>query len=209
MEGSVMEDTQRCAGTGSRAVEKSVGVGGFDTKNALDCIRIADANLNVRALVKARFLVNRVALDKDRPNRVQRRFFGSFQHGMQVVDDGTVQVPAQQVFAADVFRQWAAGSFGPLDEIAMGFTDHCDPVCGQQVERVPEVDDGPDNSRIFNLASMLLEVARPVEATLGVCVPEVNALAEPVVIVFAWYESFATQHGVSNRLIASVITENE
>lgn len=77
---------------------------GWDAKDSLDCVGIADADLDVRFFAEAGVAVDGRSLDEDAADGIEGRLVASFADGVEMAKDSAVQPAEEQVFAAGVPR---------------------------------------------------------------------------------------------------------
>ena len=159
----------------------------------LDAVEVADANLDVVHLPEAGVGIELLALPEDPPHRVEGILASVRVKGMGHLDHGAVQPANEHIFLFSqrfgVFRQGEAGQImGVKQEVVAGF-EGLQRLGFEQIEAVAEVDNRPDNRFVLYLGlaagGVLFEMAGVLEGSFGVVLPEVYAVAEPVVVVLA------------------------
>ena len=95
-------------------------------------------------------------------------------------------------------------------QFVVGRPDLLETTAGCQVEAVSQVDDGPDDGRLFDrrtFASRGLDCK--LKSAIWVCLPEVDAFPEPVPIVLRWDEWLILEEKLRDRRIAAMVAKNE
>lgn len=124
------------------------------------------------------------------------------------VENRAVEIAEQEVFApagsGPIRGERVPECLGGCAEPAVGVGKRRRCQAAGQVEATPEVDERTDHRRVFHLPTVpLLLGERP--RSLGVLLPEVDPLAEPIPPVAARLHRLARdEHAVSRGLIAAV-----
>ncbi len=76
-------------------------------EDALDDVGIADADLNVRLLAKARVRINGSAFDEHAANGIESRLAAAGPDSMEMLENGAVEMAEEQIAATGVGWAWA------------------------------------------------------------------------------------------------------
>ena len=105
---------------------------------------------------------------------------------VNVVQHSAIEVVAT---VREVRRQRDPGKSEHLLEIEKRIPCSLEPRTGCEVEAKAQVDDGPNDGRLFNHRTFAIGgFDCKLKSAIRVCLPKVDALAEPVPIVSRWDE---------------------
>ncbi len=183
---------------------------GRQAKDAENSALVDDADLGVRAIVKAGALVEFISLHKECFNGFVCGDRGIlFRHlpagAVEMFDNGAVEM-ALPSFCAGILRKGFFSYGVQAGELPVCISDRLYALLGGQIEAVAQVDCSADDGWSFNFAP---GQAGPLICPEGVVLPEINAGAEPIVGFFTRYKLRTAQKKLGGLGAASVISEDD
>ena len=178
-----------------------------------DLAAVADAELNVGEFTKARGGIERLAFGEESADCLEALNASSFSRfgvhcGIQVVDDGAIQPAKDEVAIVSSVRVFVARHrlvkfVLELPVILAGVSHGSQTALGGEVQTDSQFD-----CRAEDRGSQWPVSESPVPCSKRVCLPEIDALSEPVVGFGAIDENVPTQERLSGFLAATVIPKN-
>jgi hypothetical protein len=142
-------------------------------KYAFDTFRVANRNLDVRFRVKASARINRPAFDEDAANGLDDVW--PFDKGMEVLDDGAVELSANFV---PIDRHGSTRCVKDFLEVFVGSSHHANSNGRHQVKAASKVDNCANDRRPRNLLNApVLHLDDEIQAALRINFPEVYSRA--------------------------------
>lgn len=137
-----------------------------------------------------------------------------FSGEVQVLDDSAIEFAIDAIGSARVFGQWFFGFFEQTDQTLMRLTDQRDVCAVEQVQANTQIDDGPDDGGGLHFLPRWVRVIShlpgEVVGALGVVFPEIDAFAQPVVVVGAGCGLILARDDIVGKfLVAAVVPQNE
>ena len=159
--------------------------------------------MNVVLGAKSRGFVDRIALKEGGPDCVELRFVSLVAGCVKKFDNGAIETAKELIGATRILWQGIFRRFVEQNEITMCLLDQLDRAAVEQIEAEAEVNDGTDNRRVFDVsrfaAGLIAEITSKLERAAGVVLPKVDAMTEPIVVVFAGGERpFSGKHFFSD-----------
>lgn len=159
-------------------------------------------------LVEARSLVDRLAFDEYALDRIDGRFVLVAPDDVDHLNHRAIQSPHESV--GRISGQFDTASRGGLCERAISSTNLFDSSAGREIEAQAQRYHRTNDERLLDIRRATFPgFAGEVEAAKRVGFPEIDPGAKPVIIVVALFEGLAPQDSFANRLLASVVAEDE
>jgi hypothetical protein len=125
-------------------------------EHALDAGEVADTNLNVCPLVKARPGVDRPALDEDAPHRIKWREFSRLADLVKVIDYGAVQFAKYGILASFILRRVDVRLLAVSEEVLMNRCNRLGAGRGHKIEAETQFNDRAHDVGIGNFVGFAL-----------------------------------------------------
>jgi hypothetical protein len=170
-----------------------------------DAVGIPHAQLNMILIAEPCSLVERLALDKKATDRLIRFEGFLVAHSMECLDHGTVQLSVLECFPPIGWHLCFCLSCGAL-ECLIGNTHRFEVLDIQQIEAVSQIDHRTEHGGMLDPCALMC----PLVGTLVAVFPEIDPVAQPVVVVATHPEIlFPRENVIKDRVVASVVTEHK
>lgn len=159
-------------------------------------------------LVKSRTLVDRPAFDEYALHRIDWLLVLVVPDGVDHLNHRAIQSPHESV--GRIPGQFDTASRGGLCERAISSTNLFDSSAGREIEAQAQRYHSTNDERLLDVRRATFPgFASELETAKWIGFPEIDPGAQPVIIVVALFEGLAPQDSFANRLLASVVAENE
>jgi hypothetical protein len=179
-----------------------------NTKDALDAGLISNAKLNVGLFKKPSLVVDSIALDENRLDRLESGQPRRISDFVKMVYHGAVKVSEEPVGTELVYRDRLACFPDISHKIFMRRLDGSNPRGRNQIEAKSQIDDGTHHGGLGDLTARMPFFGE-LQPSERIGFPKVDPRSQPIPIVGAGDEIFSVQEIVSDRLIATVKTQHE
>lgn len=169
---------------------------------------VANRNLDVSPFVEPRTLIDRPTLKEYALHRIGGLILSIAPNGVDHLNDRAIQSPQEPV--GRVLRQFDAARCSESREVAVGSADLFDSGGRREIQAEAKRYNRANDERSLDVGRAALpRLAGEVETAKRIGFPEINARAQPVLVVIALLERLACQDSFANGLFAAVISENE
>jgi hypothetical protein len=190
---------------------------GTGAEISLDAIAVTYAYLDVAAFVESSRREDGRTFKEYSADRIERRFVGLPQGGMEVFKDGAVKPPQQKIDSATagmVLGHGKAIGADVLREAMIRRLDQVDRARFEKVQASAQIDDRSDDGGMpdprSSCSGALFQLLGIVQGACRTAFPEVRAMTEPIIGIPAGLEPNASgEDGFGDLCIASMEAQDE
>ena len=170
----------------------------------------ADANLNMVQFAKSGVGIEFLSLHKKPTDGVIRLLPLFATKLVKCLHHGAIQIPHPKIRPA-VLRHFQIRGIAKSSVLLVRGLDVCEGLCVSEIETVAEVNDGTQNSRIFDLAALTLAFLKgPPLGSREAVLPKIDDMAQPIPSVLAWLKMRLEGNDFSrDTKVATVVADHQ